>query len=172
MKLKSKWVIAPLAVTGFMALFFFQNCARTNNNNPSEAPTYSSGIQNITLSQNLREDVNICFKGDFKCYRKIYSSQLTDDLKHETDCVEIEDKKVCVNVVINTYNTTEALAACTDCEPNSVNANRYEREEVTCWLRVGSSSNPAMFALRANLSESLSEVINSCRASLLSKGAL
>ena len=169
-QLKSKWVLIPFLVSGFLGLFFFQNCARVSSSAAGGSLAYSSGIQKITLAPDAVLDENFCFSGRIKCYLKVYSPDVADSFQNQKKCVLLEGREVCFSLDVRSYDTTDALASCSDCDSSASLPNgRYQREEVTCWLQVGDSQSSPFFALGNNLKDALTENLNSCRASLLSK---
>ncbi len=169
-QLKSKWVLIPFMVSGLLGLFFFQNCARVSSSAVGGSLAYSSGIQKISIAPGSAVDENFCYAGRVKCYLYVYSPDVTDSHQNQKKCVLIDGREICFSLDIRSYDTTDALASCADCDSSaSMAGGRYEREEVTCWLQIGNSENSPFFAIRNNLKDALSENFNSCRASLLSK---
>jgi hypothetical protein len=169
--LKSKWVAIPFLASGFLSILLFQNCAHQKSPDQSEVASYSSGALKISLPANSQITADTCFEGQFKCYRKVYSPNLSDTFSSSTECLGIEDREVCLQIDVNTYDTREALSSCTDCDASEGQTNgRYNREEITCWLHVGVPENPSFFSIKTNIKDALSDTINSCRISLLSKG--
>lgn len=170
-QLKAKWVMIPFLVLGFVSLFFFQNCSRVSSSSAGGSLAYSSGIQKISLAPDSVVDENFCFNGRIKCYLNVYSTEVSDSTHYEKRCVLIEGRETCFDLEIHNYDTRNALASCTDCDAAAGLPNgRYQREEVTCWLQVGSSETSPFFAVRNNIKDALAEDFNSCRASVLAKG--
>ena len=169
-QLNSKWVLIPFLVSGYLGLFLFQNCARVSSSVATGSLAYSSGIQKISLAPDAIIDENFCFSGSIKCYLNVYSPDVIDSTQNEKKCVLLEGREVCFSLDIHNYDTRSALASCTDCDNSAGMPNgRYHREEITCWLQVGSTENSPFFAVRNNLNDALAENFNTCRASLLSK---
>lgn len=170
-KFRAKWFILPVLTSGFLSIVLFQNCAQQNLVAPSSAPSYSSGVQKLNFDSNTSISPTYCFEGSVKCYKKIYSPDVSDSLTSTTACTDVLDHQICYDLDTYTYDTREALATCTDCDSQAALTNgRYNRIESTCWLQVGNSENPAFYSIKSDLTEALSETLNLCQMSLLSKG--
>lgn len=169
-QLNSKWVLILFLVSSLLGLSFFQNCARSSSTAAIGSLAYSSGVQKISLATNAVVDDNFCYNGRIKCYLKVYSPDVSDSFQNQKKCVLIDGREICFSLDLRSYNTTDAVTFCSDCDSSaSLPGGQYNREEVTCWLQVGDSESSPFFALQNNLKDALTENLNSCKASLLLK---
>lgn len=166
---------ASLFIFVFFALlgstFLFQNCSQQNFTVSTQTPSFSSGAQKVTLPAGVVPDAQVCTSAQIKCYQKVYSPHVQDSNSLKPECTTLEGQQICYDLDITTYNTTQALADCVDCDSLAAQpGGRYNRDEYTCWVRIQSAENNAFYALKSDLKMALTDALNSCLDSLPAQG--
>ncbi len=168
--MRSKWTGLGIAVVLAALIGAYQNCAQSPG---TSAPAKTEEVDHLVHAMENPETVEEartitsqkvaasldCRVENLRCYRKVYSPELQDLSGNESLCLD----GACLDVQTHTYNTRDALAACTDCGAQaSAPGGAYNREEYTCWLGEPGQASAQAFALRSTFADAVSSTIAAC----------